>query len=62
MEYEVESNIYLIPQFIPCEKCGYKISTLHMVLNEYCPLCKAVQHQKNYGKYLGMIKDVKDER
>lgn len=62
------SDIYLIPFTVPCPSCGemQRVATLASVLDvqdyAYCPFCKARHPIKDWlGKYVGMIKDVKDE-
>jgi Zn finger protein HypA/HybF involved in hydrogenase expression len=58
---DMDSNIYLIPPNIPCEKCGVKIKILELLLTAVCPVCKTEQKKENYGKYFGVIKGVKND-
>lgn len=61
------SNIYLIPLKVPCPRCGVDIETYKFSLVKdstiyVCDNCTHIDTITNFlGKYVGMIKDVKDE-
>lgn len=58
------NNIYLIPKSFPCEICGSKIEvTIPHGTDKFesfkCSQCGFEQRMTYYGKYFGVIKDVK---
>lgn len=57
----MDSDLYLIPLTVPCEKCGTKIKVLELLVAQVCPVCKTEQKKENYGKYFGVIKGVKND-
>lgn len=58
------NNIYLIPNSVPCPKCGWyeRISDLEIGESNVhrCPACRVYSLIKDWlGKRVGMIKDIK---
>jgi len=57
------SNIYLIPKSFPCEICGTKIKVEIPPDEKFkgftCDECKFEQRLPYWGKYFGMITNVK---
>jgi len=59
-------NIYLIPKSFPCEICGTSIEVKISLPELYgkfggfkCNICGFCQRMTYYGKYFGMIIDVR---
>lgn len=55
------SNIYLVPQTFPCPVCTFKIATITIIKSKVvCPNCNKTILPSEYGKFFGMITDIKD--
>jgi len=56
------NNIYLIPKSLYCPECNTNLGSPYQFAKLdklWCPKCEVLRDSKEFGKQIGMIKDVK---